>query len=49
MCFKTRCASIINVLEIKTVGLGSRIRDVEVGGLKNHNFLTRGCSSNLIR
>ena len=26
-------------LEIKTFGLGSRIRDVEVGGLKNHNFL----------
>ena len=29
----------IKVLEIKTFGLGSRIRDVKVGGLKNHNFL----------
>ena len=26
-------------LEIKTFILGSRIRDVEVGGLKNNNFL----------
>ena len=30
------------------IGLGSRIRDVEVGGLKNHNFLPWGCSSYLI-
>ena len=27
------------LLEIKTFGLVSRIRDVEVGCLKNHNFL----------
>ena len=30
---------IIQLLEIKTFGLVSRIRDVEVGCLKNHNFL----------
>ena len=35
-------------LEIKTFGLVSRILDVEVAGLKNHNFLPWGCSSNLI-
>ena len=29
----------LNTLEIKPFGLGSRIRDVEVGCLKNHNFL----------
>ena len=28
--------------------LGSRIGDVEVGGLKNHYFLPWGCSSNVI-
>ena len=33
---------------VKTFGLGSKIRDVEVSGLKNHNFLPLGCSSNLI-
>ena len=27
-------------LEIKTFSLGSRIQDVEVSGLKNHNFLS---------
>ena len=26
-------------LEIKTFSLASRIRDVEVGGLKNHNLI----------
>ena len=31
-----------------TFGLGSRIQDVKVGGLKNHNFLPWGCKSNLI-
>jgi hypothetical protein len=29
----------ISKLKIKTFGLVSRIRDVEVGGLKIHNFL----------
>ena len=38
----------IETLEIKTFGLGSRIRDVEVSGLKIHNFLPWGHSSNLI-
>ena len=37
----------MHTLEIKTFGLGSRIGDVEVGGLKNDNFLLWGCSSNL--
>ena len=37
-----------DILEIKTFGLVSRIRDMEVGGLKNHDFLPWGCSSNLI-
>ena len=35
-------------LKIKTFSLGSRIQDVEVGGLKNHNFLPWGCSLNMI-
>ena len=29
----------LGVLEIKTFGLGPKIRDVEVGGLKNHNLM----------
>ena len=36
---RTEQSYIFNTLEIKTFGLDSRIRDVEVGGLKNHNFL----------
>ena len=45
---RTEQSYIFNTLEIKTKGLDSRIWDVEVGGLKNHNFLPWGCSSNLI-